>query len=127
MNTLECENYHKFLAGELSDVINKKKWKRVYHSPIFSPKVDETNPLIPLSIEYIDILVSDYLCFSTIVNPTMAMESLLRYKNETTSQSIKDLLIEKFGSNIIDYIENVLDDMNGLPFRNYIRNNLKIK
>ena len=131
INTKEVVKYHKFLAADMgvsdtSDIdsyeISKKGWDNIKNAPLFRFfKYEEKNPIIPINLNYIDVFVLDWLCYSTMVIPTIDTYKLLHYKNEEAKMTTKQAIINTYGENASILIEKTLTDLSCSAFRSFIR------
>lgn len=128
-NSLECTNYHRYLAEEnYFDSDSKlKKWNRISNSPISSYRNNQSNPIIPISIQYIDVMIVDLLCYATIALPTLDLERVLYYVDDESGKSVINSLIARYGEGIDIFIDRIITEMNCAPFHNYVRSGLKLK
>lgn len=125
VNTIQCQTYHKELSEQTEEKL-KKEWCRIYRAPIFR-RISESDPLILINFKYDSIFIIDYLCFAKVSHPTQSLEMMLSYKDMRTNKTMKEVLCTKFGNNIINYIEEIIKDLNGKAFREFVRNGLKIE
>ena len=133
LNTLECVNYHKYLAEENYFEENNihSSWNRIYKAPIVSivafKKISQNNPLIPSNIKNLGVHILDYICYGTIALPCMDMDKVLQSKSPSSDKTILQTIAEVLGDGADQYVERIIVDMNCYNFRRMVRNGLKIK
>lgn len=120
LNSLNLCRYHAFIAEGKTPANSEeyKKWHYIDNIP-FLYRIIENSPEDPLVITEVtatSAFVLDYLHYATICIPTKNINKLLYFKNEQGS-SVRDNIVDTFGQEAMDYIIQVLDDMNGLMFR----------
>lgn len=129
INTKECVEYHRFIELEEYNQPNNpnRKWTRVKSAPLFTKcySINKANPVLLTSLEFLDVLVLDYICFATIAAPTRDLDKVLNVPYKGTT--VKKMIEQKFGAGVNQYIENVICDLNCLPFRSFARMGLKIE
>ncbi len=132
VNTLECVKYHQFLAdADMNGTYNYgDKWNRISNAPIigyFGEITKQDNPLILISIEHIDALVLDYICYATITLPTLDMDRVLAYRNPNTNKNVIMTIDETLGDGASVFADRAITDMNSAAFRQWVRIGMKAK
>lgn len=133
VNTLECVKYHKFLAdADMNGAYNHgDKWNRISNAPIiggyFGEITKQDDPLILISIEHIDALVLDYICYATITLPTLDMDKVMAYRNPNTNKNVIMTIDETLGDGASVFADRAITDMNSAAFRQWVRIGIKAK
>ncbi len=132
VNTLECVKYHQFLADvDMNGTYNQgEKWNRISNAPVigyFEEITKQDNPLILISIEHIDALVLDYICYATITLPTLDMDKVLAYRNPNTNKNVLITIDETLGEGASVFADRAITDMNSAAFRQWVRIGMKTK
>ena len=132
INTLECVKYHQFLADvDMNGTYNHgDKWNRISNAPIigyFGEITKQDNPLILISIEHIDALVLDYICYATITLPTLDIDKVLAYINPNTNKNALITIEETLGEEASVFADRAITDMNSAAFRQWVRIGIKTK
>ena len=132
VNTLECVKYHQFLAdADMNGTYNYgEKWNRISNAPIigyFGEITKQDNPLVLISIEHIDALVLDYICYATITLPTLDMDKVMAYKNPNTNKNVIMTIDETLGDGASVFADRAITDMNSAAFRQLVRIGMKAK
>ena len=133
INTQPLVDYHKFIANDIGIETssfsneNKERWKSIGNAPLFRFDYSlDRYPLIPISIDYLDAFILDWLCYATMYIPTTDTRKVLYYKREN-GESVKEGIISTYGDNAFKLINTTLEDLNCSAFRSFVRQELKLE
>ncbi len=127
VNTAELLEYHVFIAERKEcQKDHTKHWWQIAGAPIWGNSINPQNPIIPVDIRQINAFVMDYICFATMLFPTVDMVGTLHYKSDEMPETIYQIIEKQYGKSICEYIDRIISEMNGPAFRFLLKNEVKL-
>lgn len=131
IHTRKIMEYHKFIAAaDTKGIYNYgDKWNKIYNAPIVANFYlnKKNNPLVLLSVECIDTLILDSICFATISLPSLDIDRVLTYTNNVTGESVLKTIDEVFGNGAHIFADRAITNFSSSEFRYWVKFGMKVE
>ena len=128
INSLELYKYHESISERIYTCESNEgdKLQKCLFIPYIVEKNSIDNPMIISEITATSAFVMDYLCYATMWLPTYDFVRFFKYEDDS-GRSVKSVAKDVLGQKFVDYLTQVVVDLNGNMFRTSVYSGLLIE